>query len=115
MDATPLALGPPLGFTPPKCMTGSKVALGVPDRDDGLWSLLAQRWKRDTLWQFPSTMTATAHRTNARGMDLSGGAVDAIINPARMAESGLRPGTGFAQIVSVFLEGVLVRPRATRR
>lgn len=43
------------------------------------------------------------------------GAADAIINPARMAESGLTRAAGFAQIVSVFLEGVLVRSRASRR
>jgi TetR/AcrR family transcriptional regulator, cholesterol catabolism regulator len=39
------------------------------------------------------------------------GAVNAIINPQRMAELGLTPKTGFAHIISVFLEGVLVRPR----
>lgn len=38
------------------------------------------------------------------------GAVDAIINPARMGELGLTPRTGFAHIISVFLEGALVRP-----
>ena len=39
------------------------------------------------------------------------GAVDAIINPARMDELGLTPRTGFAHITSVFLEGALVRSR----
>ncbi len=43
------------------------------------------------------------------------GAVDAIIHPARMAEGGLTPQTGFAQVISVFLEGVLVRPRGGKR
>ena len=43
------------------------------------------------------------------------GAVDAIINPARMVELGLTPRTGFAQIIAVFLEGVLVRPRGRKR
>ena len=43
------------------------------------------------------------------------GAVDAIINPARMTELGLTPRTGFAHIISVFLEGVLVRPRGRKR
>lgn len=43
------------------------------------------------------------------------GAVDAIINPARMGELGLTPRTGFAQIISVFLEGALVRPRGRKR
>jgi AcrR family transcriptional regulator len=43
------------------------------------------------------------------------GAVDAIINPARMTELGLTPRTGFALITAVFLEGVLVRPRGRTR
>jgi hypothetical protein len=42
------------------------------------------------------------------------GAVDAIINPVRMGELGLTPQTGYAQIISVFLEGVLVRPRGRK-
>jgi len=43
------------------------------------------------------------------------GAVDAIINPARMDELGLTPRTGFAHITSVFLEGALIRsPRRKR-
>jgi len=37
------------------------------------------------------------------------GAVDAIINPARLSALGLTLRTGFTQIISVFLEGVLVR------
>jgi AcrR family transcriptional regulator len=37
------------------------------------------------------------------------GAVDAIINPARLGELGLTLRTGFTHIISVFLEGVLVR------
>jgi AcrR family transcriptional regulator len=43
------------------------------------------------------------------------GAVDAIVHPARMGELGLTPRTGFAQIVSVFLEGALVRTRRAGR
>ena len=43
------------------------------------------------------------------------GAVDAIINPVRMGELGLTPKTGFAHIIAVFLEGVLVRPRGRKR
>ena len=43
------------------------------------------------------------------------GAVDAIINPTRMGELGLTPQTGFASIISVFLEGVLVRSRRRKR
>ncbi len=43
------------------------------------------------------------------------GAVDAIIQPARLMESALTPQTGFAQIISVFLDGVLVRPRGRKR
>jgi len=43
------------------------------------------------------------------------GAVDAIINPARMGELALTPRTGFSHIISVFLEGVLVRTRGTKR
>ena len=43
------------------------------------------------------------------------GAVDAILQPSRMAESGLTPRTGFAQIISVFLDGALVRPRGRKR
>ena len=42
-------------------------------------------------------------------------AVDAIINPPRMDELKLTPRTGFAHIISVFLEGVLVRPRGRKR
>jgi AcrR family transcriptional regulator len=37
------------------------------------------------------------------------GAVDAIVNPARLGELGLTPRTGFTQIIAVFLDGVLVR------
>lgn len=43
------------------------------------------------------------------------GAVDAIVIPARMDELGLTPQTGFAQIVSIFLEGALVRPKGAKR
>jgi len=42
------------------------------------------------------------------------GAVDAIVNPARLGEFGLTPRTGFAHIVSVFLEGALVRERGRK-
>ncbi len=42
-------------------------------------------------------------------------AVDAIINPVRMGELGLTPRTGFAHIISVFLEGALVRSRGGKR
>jgi AcrR family transcriptional regulator len=35
------------------------------------------------------------------------GATESIINPRTLAEFGLTPQTGFAQIISVFLEGVL--------
>ncbi len=37
------------------------------------------------------------------------GAVDAIVNPARMEELGLTPRTGLTLIISVFMEGALVR------
>ncbi len=43
------------------------------------------------------------------------GAVDAVVNPARLGELGLTPRSGFAQIISVFLEGALVRGKAARR
>ena len=43
------------------------------------------------------------------------GAVDAIINPARLGELGLTLRTGFTQIISVFLEGVLVRNGGMKR
>ena len=36
-------------------------------------------------------------------------AVDAIVNPKRMVELDLTPKTGLTQIVSVFLEGVMVQ------
>jgi AcrR family transcriptional regulator len=42
-------------------------------------------------------------------------AVDAIINPVRMGELGLTPRAGFTQIISVFLEGALVRPQGRKR
>ena len=38
------------------------------------------------------------------------GAVDAIVNPARLEELGLSPRSGFSHIISIFMEGVLVRP-----
>jgi len=34
------------------------------------------------------------------------GAVDAIINPHKLGELGLTPKTGFAQVISVFIEGI---------
>ena len=43
------------------------------------------------------------------------GAVDAIINPARMEELGLTPKMGFTHITSVFLEGALIRTRGRKR
>lgn len=43
------------------------------------------------------------------------GAVDAIVNPARLGELGLTPRSGFAHIVSVFLEGALVRKGGAKR
>jgi TetR/AcrR family transcriptional regulator, cholesterol catabolism regulator len=42
------------------------------------------------------------------------GAVDAIINPTRIGELGLTPREGFTQIISVFLEGALVRSKRRR-
>ena len=34
------------------------------------------------------------------------GAVDAIMNPHKLGELGLTPKTGFAQVISVFIEGI---------
>jgi AcrR family transcriptional regulator len=34
------------------------------------------------------------------------GAVDAIMNPEKLGELGLTPKAGFAQVISVFLEGI---------
>ena len=42
------------------------------------------------------------------------GAVDAVVVPARMMEMGLTPQIGLTQVVSVFLEGVLVRKVAKK-
>lgn len=38
--------------------------------------------------------------------------VDAIVNPARLADSGMTPKTAFQYVIAVFLEGVLVRERS---
>jgi AcrR family transcriptional regulator len=46
------------------------------------------------------------------------GAVQAIMNPSKMAELGLTPTAGYSAITTVILEGVLTekgRPRETRR
>jgi AcrR family transcriptional regulator len=43
------------------------------------------------------------------------GAVDAVINPTRLGELGLTLQTGFTQIISVFLEGVLVQKGTVKR
>ncbi|MEO6788715.1 MAG: TetR/AcrR family transcriptional regulator [Chthoniobacteraceae bacterium] len=42
------------------------------------------------------------------------GTVDAVLVPARMEELGITLRTGFAQIISVFVEGVLVRKRGAK-
>ena len=42
------------------------------------------------------------------------GAVDAIVNPTRMGELGITPREGFTHIVSIFLEGALVRTKRRR-
>jgi AcrR family transcriptional regulator len=42
------------------------------------------------------------------------GTVDAVLVPARMEELGITPRTGLAQIIAVFLEGVLVRKGGAR-
>lgn len=42
------------------------------------------------------------------------GAVDAVVNPASMMELGLTPRAGFQAIISIFLEGVLVREGGTK-
>ncbi len=43
------------------------------------------------------------------------GAVDSVLVPARVQELGITLKTGFMQIISVFLEGALVRKRSSRR
>ena len=48
-------------------------------------------------------------------IELLVGAVDAVIIPARMEELVLTPQTGFAQIISIFLEGALVRSEGSKR
>jgi AcrR family transcriptional regulator len=40
------------------------------------------------------------------------GATDAIVNPAKLESLGLSPKTGYAAVVSMFLEGALVRAEA---
>ena len=42
------------------------------------------------------------------------GAVEAIVNPARLAELGLSPKSGFTAIVSVILEGALTPEGRTK-
>ncbi|MDX1950622.1 MAG: TetR/AcrR family transcriptional regulator [Verrucomicrobiota bacterium] len=42
------------------------------------------------------------------------GAVDSMVQPARIDELGITPKTAYAQIVSVFLEGALVRKEMTK-
>ena len=34
------------------------------------------------------------------------GAVDAVMNPQKLSELGLTPKTGFAQVISIFIEGI---------
>ena len=43
------------------------------------------------------------------------GAVQAIMNPAKIEELGLTPKTGYAAIISVILDGVIVRPGTAKR
>jgi len=38
-------------------------------------------------------------------------AVQGVLNPAKMLELGLTPATGYAAIITIFLEGVLTKPR----
>jgi hypothetical protein len=42
-------------------------------------------------------------------------AVNGILNPAKMAELGLTPKTGFSTIITIILEGVLAKPHLSRR
>jgi AcrR family transcriptional regulator len=42
------------------------------------------------------------------------GAVQAILNPAKMAELGLTPGTGFSAIITVILEGIITEKGRSR-
>jgi AcrR family transcriptional regulator len=39
-------------------------------------------------------------------IDFLTGAVDAVMNPHKLGELGLTPKTGFAQVISVFIEGI---------
>jgi AcrR family transcriptional regulator len=39
-------------------------------------------------------------------IDFLTGAVDAVVNPRKLGELGLTPKTGFAQVISVFIEGI---------
>jgi AcrR family transcriptional regulator len=43
------------------------------------------------------------------------GAVQAIMNPAKIEGLGLTPKTGYAAIISVILDGVIIRPGAAKR
>jgi AcrR family transcriptional regulator len=42
------------------------------------------------------------------------GAVQAIMNPAKMEELGLEPKTGYSAIINVVLDGVIVKPERAR-
>jgi len=43
------------------------------------------------------------------------GAVDAVVNPAKMGELGTVPNVAFCQIITVFLEGVVIKEKRGRR
>ena len=62
-------------------------------------------------------LATTGHREFASGepamrammMEALLGAVDAVVNPAKMGEMGLTPKVAFQQIVAIFLDGVVIK------
>ena len=47
-------------------------------------------------------------------MEILLGAVQSIMNPAKMEELGLAPHTGYAAIIAVILDGVMVKKARSR-
>ena len=80
---------------------------------------IVERRRAELILRFFGKLFAEGQRTRMVRKDLPAklmieillAAVQAIVNPAKVEELGLTPKTGFASVVKVVLEGVIIRKR----
>lgn len=84
---------------------------------------LVESRRREMIQRYFGMLVAEGRRTEIIRRDIPSkimieillGAVQAIINPPKMAELGLTPKTGFSAVITVFLEGVMTEKGRSER